>query len=97
MKLRLNSILDFSHERSANVQYTDSLPPEFQQAIKDRMAAVGMDREMVLAAMGRPDKKVRERDADGNDTEDWIYGNPPEKTVFVTFIGDKVTRVRQFP
>jgi len=57
---------------------------------------VGMDREMVLAAMGRPDRKVRERDADGNDTEDWIYGNPPGRTIFVTFIGEKVARVQQF-
>lgn len=96
LKLRLAPILDFNNSRSANVQYADSLPPEFQQAIKDRIAAVGMDREMVLAAMGRPDKKVRERDADGNDTEDWIYGNPPAKTIFVTFIGDKVSRVREF-
>jgi len=97
LKLRLAPILDFSRERSANVQYAETLPPEFQQAIKDRMAAVGMDHDMVLAAMGRPDRKVRERDADGNDTEDWIYGNPPERTIFVTFIGEKVTRVRQFP
>jgi hypothetical protein len=51
---------------------------------------------MVLAAMGRPERKVRERDADGNETEDWIYGTPPDKTVFVTFQGDKVVRVRQF-
>lgn len=97
LKARLAPILDFNRERSASAQYAESLPPEFQKAIKDRMAAVGMDHEMVLAAMGRPDRKVRERDADGNDTEDWIYGNPPERTVFVTFIGEKVVRVRQFP
>jgi hypothetical protein len=97
IKLRLAPILDFSHERSASAQYADTLPPEFQKAIKNRIAAVGMDREMVLAAMGRPDRKVRERDDDGNETEDWIFGTPPEKTVFVTFIGDKVVKVRQFP
>jgi hypothetical protein len=96
VKHRLAPVLDFSRERSASTQYAEALPPEFQQAIKNRMAAVGMDHEMVLAAMGRPDKKVRERDADGNDTEDWIYGGPTEKTVFVTFIGEKVVRVRQF-
>jgi hypothetical protein len=97
VKARLAPILDFNRERSASAQYAETLPPEFQKAIKDRMAAVGMDHDMVLAAMGRPDRKVRERDPDGNDTEDWIYGNPPERTVFVTFIGEKVVRVRQFP
>ena len=41
--------------------------------------------------------KVRERDQDGNDLEDWIYGKPPAKTTFVTFQGDKVVRVTQYP
>ncbi len=52
---------------------------------------------MVLAAMGRPDRKVREKGPDGNEIEDWIYGKPPEKTIFVSFEGDKVTKVHQFP
>lgn len=96
LKRKLAPVLDFSSHRSAAAQYAESLPAEFQQAIKNGIAAVGMDHDMVLAAMGRPDRKVRERDADGNDTEDWIYGIPPGKTVFVTFIGEKVVRVRQF-
>jgi hypothetical protein len=97
IKLKLAPVLDFSTRRSAAAQFAESLPPEFQKAIKDRSAAVGMDHEMVLAAMGRPDRKVRERDEDGIETEDWIYGTPPAKTVFVTFQGEKVVRVRQFP
>jgi hypothetical protein len=52
---------------------------------------------MVVAAVGKPDHKVRERDPDGNDIEDWIYGQPPSKTVFVRFTGDKVTSIKQFP
>jgi hypothetical protein len=56
-----------------------------------------MDREMVLAALGRPDRKVREKGEDGSETEDWIYGKPPAKTIFVKFDGDKVTKVEQFP
>jgi len=97
LKFKLAPVLDFRMQRSAAVQFAESLPPEFQKAIQDRSAAVGMDHEMVLAAMGRPERKVRERDADGNETEDWIYGTPPGKTVFVTFQGEKVVRVRQFP
>ena len=95
LKTQLAPILDFS-KHSAAVNWIDTLPPQFQQAIKDRHAIVGMDREMVLAAMGRADHKVRERDANGVETEDWIYGGPPAKTVFVTFVADKVIRVKEF-
>ena len=38
-----------------------------------------------------------ERDIDGVETEDWIYGHPPAKTVFVKFTGEKVTSVKQYP
>jgi len=93
----LGRFLDFSKQRSASVQWFETLEPEVQEAIKEKRAVVGMDREMVIAAMGRPDQKVRERDADGNDTEDWIYGQPPGKTIFVKFIGDRVVEVREFP
>ncbi len=58
---------------------------------------VGMDREMVIAAVGRPERKVRERDSNGLETEDWIYGQPPGKTVFVRFAGDHVVTIKQFP
>jgi hypothetical protein len=97
VKRDLAGFLDFSKERSAAVNWVESLPPQYQQAIKDRHAAVGMDHEMVVAAMGRPDQKVRETDEGGKETEDWIYGTPPARTVFVTFSDDKVIRVKQYP
>ena len=93
----LSGVLDFSKRHSAAVQWVDTLPPDVQKAIQDKKPIVGMDHEMVLAAMGRPDRKVREKGPDGNEIEDWIYGNPPEKTVFVSFEGDKVTKVHQYP
>jgi len=97
LKQQLSAVLDFSKQRSASVLWTQSLPPEMQKAIEQKRAVVGMDRDMVLAAMGKPERKVRERDANGMDTEEWIYGQPPGKTVFVRFAGDRVTRVEQFP
>jgi hypothetical protein len=97
LKEILAPFLDFSHQRSASVHWTDSLPPEMKKAIQDRRPAVGMDREEVIAAVGKPEHKVRERDSDGNEIEDWIYGQPPSKTVFVRFQGDRVTSVKQFP
>ena len=80
VKKYLSVVLDFSKQRSAAVQWTESLPLKVQEAITDKRAEVGMDHDEVLAALGRPDRKVREQDADGNDTEDWIYGKPPATT-----------------
>jgi hypothetical protein len=97
LKQYLSSVLDFSKQHSAAVQWIDTLPPEIQSAIAEKRPTVGMDHEMVLAALGRPDRKVREKEPDGTESEDWIYGKPPAKTVFVKFEGDKVTKVEQFP
>ena len=97
LKQLLAPFLDFTHIRSATVSWIDTLPPEMKKAITERHAALGMDREEVVAAMGRPDRKVRERDTQGNDTEDWIFGHPPDKTIFVKFTGEKVTAIKQYP
>ena len=97
LKQNLSSLLDFSKQHSAAIQWVETLPPEIKQAIQEKKAIVGMDHEMVLAAVGKPDRKVREKGPDGNEVEDWIYGKPPAKTVFVSFEGDKVARVQQFP
>jgi hypothetical protein len=97
LKKILAPFLDFNKQRSASVMWIDTLPPDIKKAIQERQAILGMDREMVVAAVGKPDHKVRERDPDGNDIEDWIYGQPPSKTVFVRFTGDKVTSIKQFP
>ena len=96
LKQQLSPILDFAGETSATVAWIDTVPPEFKKAIQAHEATVGMDEDMVIAALGRPEHKVRERDPDGNDTEDWIYGDPPAKTTFVTFAAGKVIRVKEF-
>jgi hypothetical protein len=93
----LSDVLDFSKRHSAAVQWVESLPPDIQKAIEEKQPIVGMDHDMVLAAMGRPDRKVREKGPDGNEIEDWIYGKPPAKTIFVSFEGDKVTQVHEYP
>src|SRR5580658_8440673 len=97
LKQLLAPFLDFSRQRSASVQWVDTLPPEMRKAIQERRPIVGMDREQVVAAIGKPDHKIRERDNEGNDIEDWIYGQPPSKTVFVRFNGDRVTNIKQYP
>jgi hypothetical protein len=96
LKHDLSPFLDFGGEHSAAVNWVDTLPPEFRQAIKNRTAIVGMNHDMVLAALGRPDQKIREYDDNGHETEDWVYGHPPEKTTLVTFLGEKVIRVKSY-
>lgn len=96
LKHDLSPFLDFSGEHSSTVNWVETLPPQFQEAIKNHTAVVGMNHDMVIAALGRPDQKVREYDENGQETEDWVYGHPPEKTVMVTFMGDKVIRVKSY-
>jgi hypothetical protein len=96
LKQAMSPILDFSNQTSASVSWIDTVPKEYRKAIEAHQAAVGMDQDMVIAAMGRPEKKVREKDDEGKETEDWIYGDPPAKTVFVTFAAGKVVRVKEF-
>jgi hypothetical protein len=97
LKRILTPFLDFAKQRSASVNWVDTLPPEMKRAIRERRPSVGMDREEVVAAIGKPEHKVRERDSEGNEIEDWIYGQPPSKTVFVRFMGDRVTSIKQYP
>jgi hypothetical protein len=52
-----------------------------------------MDREMVTYALGRPPQKYRDKDADGTEYEEWIYGAPPADVQFVRFVGDEVIRI----
>jgi hypothetical protein len=97
LKELLAPFLDFAKQRSASVQWVDTLPPEMKKAIQERRPAVGMDREEVVAAIGKPEHKVRERDSEGNEIEDWIYGQPPSKTIFIRFMGDRVSSIKQYP
>lgn len=93
VKKLLAPILDFE-KRSATEHYLETLPAPVQQAIKEKRAVEGMDRDQVLLALGRPVRKVRET-VEGEELEDWIYGQPPGKMVFVTFRGNKVIRVKE--
>lgn len=91
IKTMLKPILDFTSMNAAQA-YAVSLPPIVQAAIKDHKVLVGMDKDMVMAAMGRAEKKIR--DSDGKDDyEEWMYGQPPQEVNFVRFVGDRVVRV----
>jgi hypothetical protein len=93
VKKMLAPVLDFD-KRSATELYAETLPPEVQKAIKEKRAESGMDKEQVVLALGRPAHKQRET-KDGIELEDWIYGTPPGRIVFVTFQGEKVVKVKE--
>jgi hypothetical protein len=93
LKRILLPLMDFDPKSAAKL-YSETLPPEVQKAISDKRAAEGMDRDQVKLALGNPYRKYRET-KDGDDLEDWIYGQPPGKVTFVTFKGNKVIKVKE--
>jgi hypothetical protein len=72
--------------------YVDTLPPKLKEAILNHHVLVGMDRKMVIYALGQPHDKTRE-DNNGVAFEEWIYGEAPQTTQFVRFVGNRVVRV----
>ena len=88
----LDPVFDFKALSVAEA-YAKTLPPKVQAAIKDHQVLVGMDKEMVIYAKGRAPRKIRDKDEQGHDYEEWIYGDPPQEVDFVRFNGDLVTRL----
>jgi hypothetical protein len=95
VKALLDPIIDFGVKSGAEA-YADSLPPFLKQAISQHDVLVGMDRKMVLAAMGAPESKVRELLPGSSEQhyEEWIYGQVPQTVRFVRFVGDRVIQVK---
>jgi len=91
LKDLLRPVFDFN-AKSAIEAYLDTLPPKVRDAIKAHQILVGMNREMVIAAKGRPSKKVREKDGE-TEYEEWIYGDPPQDVDFVRLVDDEVVRL----
>jgi hypothetical protein len=93
VKKMLAPVIEFD-KGSATETYEQSLPPAVKQAIEDKKPLVGMDRDQVLLALGRPVRKSRES-KDAVEYEDWIYGTPPGRVTFVTFVGPKVVKIKE--
>ena len=84
-------MIDFSLKTPAEA-FADTLPPKLKGAVINHEVLVGMNREMVLKAVGQPDQKVREMDGQ-TPFEEWIYGEPPHEVQFVRFNGNRVIRL----
>ncbi len=93
VKALLDPIIDFK-AKSAAEAYTNTLTPRVREAVTSHEVLVGMDRRMVIAALGLPHTKHREETPDGKSGyEEWIYGEPPHPTQFVRFKGGRVVRL----
>lgn len=91
VKRLLSPVVDFTL-KSPTQAYVDTLPPKIKQSIEDHQALVGMSKDMVIDALGRPPKRIRENDG-SVDYEEWIYGEPPGDVQFVRFVNEEVVRV----
>ena len=89
----LSPVLDFSVRSAAEI-YMETMPPKIREAMKKHEVLVGMNKDMVIMAMDRPQQKSREKDAGGKEYEEWIYGAPPKPMTFVRFHGDEVFEVK---
>ncbi len=92
LKALLEPLLDFGL-KSTEQAYADTLPEPIKKAVEEHEVLVGMNRRMVLAAVGQPESKLRERANDGASGEvfeEWIYGKTPQTIRFVRFRGDRV-------
>ncbi len=96
VKALLEPVLDFGVKNSEEA-YADTLPAPLKESIAAHEVLVGMNRRMVLAALGAPESKVREhdpKDRDGARFEEWVYGHVPQTVKFVRFQGERVTLVK---
>lgn len=91
VKKLLEPVIDFS-VKSPTQAYLDTLPPKLKTSIQNHEALVGMSKEMVIDALGRPPKRLRESD-NNVDYEEWIYGEPPGDVQFIRFVNEEVIRV----
>lgn len=92
LKALLEPLLDFGL-KSAEEAYADTLPAPIKKAIEEHDVMVGMNRRMVLASLGQPESKLRERAPESGSSEvfeEWIYGHTPQSIRFIRFRGDRV-------
>jgi len=94
VKSILSSVLDFS-KKSSTKNFIETFPKEFQAAVKNKRAALGMDRDMVLDSMGLPLRRIRESTEKGQ-VEEWIYGERPRKIIFVKFQEGVVISIKEY-
>ena len=90
----LSPVLDFTKKTVVSGS-VESLPPELKAAVLAKEAVIGMSQDIVLLAMGIPDKKTLEK-VNGVEQEEWQYYGVGKKRTFVTFEREIVVKVTEY-
>src|SRR5258708_33870363 len=53
-----------------------------------------MNGKMVIMDKERQPQRIREKDNQGKEYEEWIYGVPPQDVMFIRVAGDEVIQVK---
>ena len=95
LKEYLAPVLDFNKQNFMD-SGIESLPEEFQEAVREKEPKIGMDRSTVIAAMGRPHSRIRETTPEGVEQETWIYEKLGFGADFIYFEGDVVVKIVRY-
>jgi hypothetical protein len=77
-------VLDFNKQNFMD-SGVESLPVEYQEAVAEKRAMIGMDRSTVTMARGRPNSRSWETNDEGIEEEIWIYDKVGFGADFLTF------------
>jgi hypothetical protein len=89
----MSRVLDTS--KIAGTVIPNDVPPQYQQAIRDKDVKVGMSYQMVLLSFGDPDQKKVDDSTDDSLRETWFYLKDGHRWV-VKFANGKVAKVQVF-
>ena len=94
LKIYLAPVLDFNKQNFMD-SGIESLPEEFQEAVRAQRVIIGMDRSTVLMSKDRPNRRIREH-VDGIEQETWIYNENGIARDFITFEDGVVVKTVQY-
>ena len=94
LKIYLAPVLDFNKQNFMD-SGIESLPEEFQEAVRAQEVIIGMDQSTVLMSKDRPNRRIRER-VDGVEQETWIYNENGIARDFITFEEGVVIKTVQY-
>jgi hypothetical protein len=94
LKVYLSPVLDFNKQNFMD-SGIESLPLEFQDAVRAGEVRIGMDRSTVFMALDRPHDRIRER-VDGVDQETWIYRENGLAHAFIKFEDGIVVETKRY-
>jgi hypothetical protein len=94
LKVYLSPVLDFNKQNFMD-SGIESLPEEFQEAVRAQRVIIGMDQSTVLMSKDRPNDRFRET-VDGVFQETWIYYENGRAKHFIWFEDGIVVKTTEY-